>query len=626
MKHFYFTALFASILSFGFSQNQMKKWCFGNYIGLDFMSQPPTQFTTAMNGSAEGITSLADAAGNLLFYTNGITIWNKNHQVMANGSGLEGGFSTTQAVLAVPQPGSSNNYYLITISSINELNIFNKPSGIWYSVVDMSLAATTGSVVTKNMLLSAVQTTEKLSATLHCNGKDIWILSHDWGNNNFRAYLLTATGLSTTAVVSAVGSAHSNGNTFAGGMKFSPNGRKLISAINDTLGVSGFELFDFDNATGLLSNPLKLSNTHYAYGCEFSPDGTKLYGTSASGRQLLQWDLCAGSPAAVAASVYTVYTSTVWGNNFFTLQNTPDGKMFMTHLNSLGVIQNPNVAGAACNYSHTGLYIGNAQTSLGLPNFMSNYFKQVHSQYTYTTNCQQVSFTGIAGTATLLNTCTTTSYVLQAAKWDFGDPASGQSNTTTVLNASHFYSAPGTYTAQLVLHYKCSSDTLRQVISIQGPSPSFSLSGKSQICSGESTTLSVGPAIYSYSWSNAAGSTSIAVSPTASTVYSVTATNGDGCTTTKTHQLTVSKCLGVEGTQIEMFFRAYPSPASKELFIESDTAVSIEIYDCLGSLVKSINVMPGISQILIDAFSKGVYFIKVGHPSGNRLVKFVKTD
>ena len=70
-----------------FSQNQYKQWYFGT-AAVDFTGGSPVAVTTSVMGSAEGCSSIADAAGNLLFYTDGRFVYNVNNAVMPNGSGL----------------------------------------------------------------------------------------------------------------------------------------------------------------------------------------------------------------------------------------------------------------------------------------------------------------------------------------------------------------------------------------------------------------------------------------------------------------------------------------------------------------------------------------------------------
>src|SRR6218665_1797646 len=84
-----------------FTQNSTAKWYFHSSAGLDFMTSPPANITnsamTPANSFSEGTASIADESGNLLFYTDGLTVWNQNNAVMVNGTGLMGDVSTTQA-------------------------------------------------------------------------------------------------------------------------------------------------------------------------------------------------------------------------------------------------------------------------------------------------------------------------------------------------------------------------------------------------------------------------------------------------------------------------------------------------------------------------------------------------
>src|SRR5690606_6500577 len=73
-----------------YAQNQNAKWFFGKYAGIDFSTNPPTVLTGGQTNCTEGVTGIADNSGNLLFYTDGETIWNASHVTMANGTGLLG--------------------------------------------------------------------------------------------------------------------------------------------------------------------------------------------------------------------------------------------------------------------------------------------------------------------------------------------------------------------------------------------------------------------------------------------------------------------------------------------------------------------------------------------------------
>ncbi len=86
------------------AQKQNNIWYFGKYSGIDFNTSPPTSLTNSVMSAIEGCAVASDpSTGALLFYTDGVTVWNRNHLQMVNGGGLKGSESSTQ-VLVVPLP------------------------------------------------------------------------------------------------------------------------------------------------------------------------------------------------------------------------------------------------------------------------------------------------------------------------------------------------------------------------------------------------------------------------------------------------------------------------------------------------------------------------------------------
>ena len=65
-----------------FSQNEANVWYFGKYAGLDFSSGNPVLIHGSNMFAQEGCATINDKNGQLLFYTNGLSVWNKQHQVM----------------------------------------------------------------------------------------------------------------------------------------------------------------------------------------------------------------------------------------------------------------------------------------------------------------------------------------------------------------------------------------------------------------------------------------------------------------------------------------------------------------------------------------------------------------
>ena len=68
------------------AQNESSNWYFGSNSGLTFNTSPPSALQDSQMSTGEGCASVSDFAGELLFYTDGRTIWNRNHSVMLNGT------------------------------------------------------------------------------------------------------------------------------------------------------------------------------------------------------------------------------------------------------------------------------------------------------------------------------------------------------------------------------------------------------------------------------------------------------------------------------------------------------------------------------------------------------------
>ena len=203
-------------------------WYFGNYLGLDFSSGDPVPLTDGQLTTTEGVATISDANGKLLFYTDGRTIYNRFHTLMPNGTGLFGNISSTQSAVIVPNIGDKTRYYVFTVDATGG------PRGLTYSIVNMTLDNGRGDVEAKNVpLISNV--TEKVTAVKHCNNRDIWVLCHGTVSDIYYAFLVTAAGVNTTPVVSNSGSVlwgpvppNILDSTTLGYLKASPDGKRIV--------------------------------------------------------------------------------------------------------------------------------------------------------------------------------------------------------------------------------------------------------------------------------------------------------------------------------------------------------------------------------------------------------------
>ena len=393
--------LFFLLVLVCYSQQEAANWYFGDNAGIQFDidTNTVTPINDGLLSTDEGCTSISDTDGNLLFYTDGRTVWNRLHQPMSNANEtpfsnkLNGDPSSTQSAIIIPKPNDPDIYYIFTVDTPS---LDNVDLGFQFSEVDMTLNGGLGDVTgLKNQQLLS-NTSEKLSAVLKdCSTQAIWVItfgSNSGGENNnrFFAYEVTNMGVNTTPVVSNL---NFSINETRGYLKFSSNGEKLACAnINQ-----GLFLFDFDKNTGIVSNPTPIpinfnsntGNSQAPYGIEFSPNNDILYVSTYFNTPLS--DLNNPNAQYGALLQYNLNSSNISNSEIVIderqtyrggLQLGPDGRIYRAMSNTynngspfLSVIKNPNQLGLACDYEHNTISLG-ANSRQGLPPFIASFFSE----------------------------------------------------------------------------------------------------------------------------------------------------------------------------------------------------------------------------------------------------------
>lgn len=536
MKKFLFVLLLTLSFDYSFSQKQTNFWYFGTLAGLDFNSGAPVPLTNGAINTNEGTAVISDAAGNLLFYTDGELVWDKTNTQMPNGFGLFGDLSTTQSALIIPDPGNPNLFYIFTLG--------DEGGDLYYSIVDITLNSGNGDVTIKNTLLLAGMT-EKLTAVHHCNNHDIWVTAHQSGNNNFAAYLVTNAGI-TGPVISSVGTSHTDVH---GQMKFSTDGNKIACAVGYQDIV---EFFDFDKITGNITNPYTLNMGHHAYGIEFSPDNTKLYTTYydvGSISEIAQFDLTA---ANIPLSKVPLYQDP--DPIMYALQLASDNKIYATKEVTpfLSVINSPNTAGFSCNYVNNAINLDplgfGVMCMLGLPGFIQSYFNADYPAIPCNTLAADFQ---ASDTAICKNTCINFSDLSIGSptswQWSFQGATPATASVENPLNIC--FAVPGTYTTTLIISDGTYSDTITKTITVF-PGPVANAGPDVSVETGSSVTLNATGG-GTYLWSPATGLSCTAcqspvATPGASTNYFVTVTDSNGCTSTDAMSISIEmKCGNV---------------------------------------------------------------------------------
>ena len=485
-------SILISSFLFTAAQNQGNFWSFGYGAGLDFNTGIPISVSSQLS-TLEGCASISDNNGNLLFYSDGSLVYNKDHFLMPNGSGLLGHSSSSQSAIIVKKPGSSAIYYLFTVDGMS-----GNAGGLFYSEIDMDLDGGLGDVNSNKNINLIQYTCEKVTAVKHQNNIDFWIISRERDTNKYYAFLLSSLGINLPAVQTNIGPIY-NQNTI-GYLKASPDGTMLAAA--DHWGFSnGLDLFEFDRATGILSNNIELSNLFSTslYGVEFSPSGQYLYvSEEVSNGSVYQYDLMAGTYIDINNSKTFIGSASTYGG---ALQLGPDQKIYHADNMStnLGVINSPNLPGLSCNYIQNGVTLNYGSCGIGLPTFFSSIFSSpvYINSFTFNNPCLgDTIFFNIANT------------LIDSVFWDFGDPNSGVNNNSIKNNPFHVFSTSGTFYITLYSYFNGVIDTTVTVVdNIFIPDkPIVDLGNDTAICKGETLSLDVSLQNATYIWQDSSTS------------------------------------------------------------------------------------------------------------------------
>ena len=253
-------------------------WYFGNTAGVNFNTRPSTPHLDGKINTQEGISTVSDLNGNLLFYTDGIRVWDKTHSVL-NNTLLTGHNSSTQSALILPAIFDSNVYYIFTVDELANNN------GLKYSELDISLPGNgtstnpLGELVSGRVNINLISPiSEKITGIIKKDNSGYWIIVHGWNNNEFYVFDVNCNGVNPIPQIYQVGATHAGGLdniNSVGYLKANIEGSKL-ALVNRN--ISGIETFDFNSTTGQISNAkfLQIPNESL-YGVEFSFESKYLY-------------------------------------------------------------------------------------------------------------------------------------------------------------------------------------------------------------------------------------------------------------------------------------------------------------------------------------------------------------
>lgn len=307
-------------------------------------------------------SNICDRQGNLLFYSGGCYVLNKEHEIMENGDSITSDyalqywcgsnvFPMRQNNTILPFPGDTNKYVIFNYNMAKPYDsLAAMPTEFYYHIVDMIEDNGLGAIIEKkHTVITDTLERGRMIAKKHANGTDWWVVNSEWHSACYYVTPLTVQGVGTPHLSCPGPVALS----FGGGQAtFNPIGTKYVRCD----GKNGLWVLDFNNETGMLSNPLELTfpqpPSSYRGVC-FSPNARFLY--VASYLQLWQFDMEA---ADIQASLQLVGEMDVsnpipGGGSLAFSQLGADGKIYIAGPGNhyyLSRINRPNCPGTACDF------------------------------------------------------------------------------------------------------------------------------------------------------------------------------------------------------------------------------------------------------------------------------------
>lgn len=526
-------------------------WYFGNGAGIDFkevdgLPPPPRSITEAHAMDApEGTATISDQNGDVLFYSDGRTVWNRENGVMPNGTAIGGDSTSAQSVVILPFADDDTQYYVFTTQEVYGENTYL----LKYSVIDMKEDDGRGDVVVKDITLFA-RSTERLIGV-----EGAWVVAHEYGNNSFRAYPITADGIGAP-VISSEGSVHSLNDEFSGqaSMKFSADASLIAVALiegNDDY----VELFEFDGMTGEITefdyridlNEGGPALNDQVYDVHFSPGAQKIFASlnnrnqASPGGRILEYRIdTLSTEASRLASRTDITQGSGLAHNIGAMQTGADGQIYVAvetpgnpgnsaFLSSITATED-TLQASGFNPQQIILAVGNSR--LGLPNFVLTNRDELSgpAMSAPDTTCveERIELTG-TGTSDI-----------DEFLWQIVEEATNN----TVFSAPGMDTAyvfprgqQGRFNISLNVSNRCGFDTtLVQTIDVFDIPEPPSIPSAVSLCEGDSEPLNANatntPGL-TFEWRDSQGnlvSNSALFTVTDPEVYTVTISNAGGCT------------------------------------------------------------------------------------------------
>ena len=341
--------------------------------------------------------SICDSNGRINIYSNGLEIYDSDHNIMPNGDGINPGWIATNTErigytiiggMMILQSPEDDSVYMCFHNTLDRTLFIDTSTGIasshWYALgllsskVNMKLNQSKGDVVYKNkQVFSDTICGGTLSACRHANGRDWWINVLRYDGLKMFTLLYDMDGIHRYRVTAMPAEIHRSNLGLA---VYNPQGNKIAYfMINDNY-TRQFLLCDFDRCTGEISNPqYGLDSLIDDFGIMFSASGRFLY--LGTGTSLYQMDMLDKEPFVSKTLIDTIDRFRSGRFGYATLgimARAPNGKIYICagrNSKHLGVIEYPDRKGKECKLVQHKIDLGIQNGSL--PNLVDHHMGKV---------------------------------------------------------------------------------------------------------------------------------------------------------------------------------------------------------------------------------------------------------
>lgn len=524
-----------------------------------------------------------------------------------------GGTSWTQAVTGLLNTQVFTLFY-------NSTNLFaGTPGGVYLSTNN----AANWSVKNKGLSF------QNYVNDIHIDGNDIYLGTNFGGifrsNDDGLNWLELNTGLNRPSVNSIC---RSGANLFAatwgpgntGGVFKSINNGSTWSPVYSN--ISGAKILD-DGST-LYVQIGTLLNTSIDNGTSFTTLTTLPSGASIK---------AVNSNSIYATSSSEIYVSNDSGNSWTSL-NCPangiqcvaiSGNNIFAGTSSSGVIKSTN-NGATWNYINNGLntsysindiaannqYVFISGWGISYSNLNGNGWSSLNTGLT-SSNTNRISLKNNLAFTSLGNkgVWKTTINNLPCVSSIYNNPQSICTGQTYSINGNT-YSTSGNYMDTLLSVNSCDS-IIQTDLTVNNLPNLIANTSNTLLCIGQTASLSVTGAT-NYTWSTAENNSTIVISPTVQTTYTVNGVDANGCTNIATITQDVSVCTGIfTSNNTALQFNVYPNPFNNKIYILSNgSKQALQIFNTFGALIYNTIIDKEKTEIDLSNQAVGIYFIKIG--------------